>query len=189
MIFVFTTFNAKQIGHRSMQPISFQQSRLKQVGWTSTSTWFQLITTKFWFIMATSRYNCAKVNQNSVGVEPKSAISVRLDPLCHGGALFWTVCLLKWAIRGESFRDSQLKKVAQCLCSLCHVCCSNACDILYPYRQIYWPYCWYEKLSKCNNFTYFIDSGRSTSEIWKVTHFVGTEPWPSAKINNKFTDS
>ena len=38
--------------------------------------------------MTTSRYDCAKVNPNFVGnfvgVEPKSAISVRLCPLRHG---------------------------------------------------------------------------------------------------------
>ena len=56
------------------------------------------ITTKFWFIMVTSGYNCAIFNQNCVGIRPKSTISVRLCPLCRGGS---SERLLKWAIGAE----------------------------------------------------------------------------------------
>ena len=56
---------------------------------------FDQITTKSWFIMATSRYNCATLNQNFVGIALNTAISVRLCPLCRGGS---SGRLLKWAI-------------------------------------------------------------------------------------------
>ena len=59
---------------------------------------FVPITTKFWFIMVTSGYNCAIFNQNCVGIRPKSTISVRLCPLCRGGS---SERLLKWAIGAE----------------------------------------------------------------------------------------
>ena len=59
---------------------------------------FVPITTNSWFIMATSRYNYAIVNQNCVGIGPKSTISVRLCSMYHGGS---SDRLLKWAIGTE----------------------------------------------------------------------------------------
>ena len=37
---------------------------------------------------------------------------------------------------------------------MCRDRCTNACDISYPYRQIYLPYYWFRKLSKFYIFTF-----------------------------------
>ena len=50
---------------------------------------------------------------------------------------------------------------------LCRNRCMNACDISYPYRQIYWPYHW---LKSCWNFYFRIlptlDLGRHRKFEW-----------------------
>ena len=68
---------------------------------------FGSIIIKFWFIMATSRCDCAIANQNFVGIRANSATSVRLRPLCHGGS---SECMLKWA-NGDELETANLKKM------------------------------------------------------------------------------
>ena len=59
---------------------------------------FGPITTKCWFIMAASLYNCAIVKQNFVCIKPNLAISVRICPLRHRGV---SMHLLNWASAAE----------------------------------------------------------------------------------------
>ena len=66
---------------------------------------FDPITINSWFIMATSRYDCASLNPNCFGIGPNSALSVRLCPLCHGGS---SERLLKWVI-GAQLETANLK--------------------------------------------------------------------------------
>ena len=58
---------------------------------------FGRISTKSAFVMATSQYNCAMVNQNCVGIGPNSGILLSCL-LCHEGS---SGRLLKWAFGAE----------------------------------------------------------------------------------------
>ena len=57
------------------------------------------ISTKFWFFMATSRYEYAIANPNFVGIGSHLAMLVRVYQLCY---VRCSESLLTWAIRAES---------------------------------------------------------------------------------------
>ena len=95
---------------------------------------FVRITTKFWFIMAISWYNCANVNKNFVDIRPNSVRSARVCPLRHERS---SECLLK-LVTGAELETTNLKGSSM-LWSLHCDRCTNAHDISYPYRLISWP--------------------------------------------------
>ena len=85
---------------------------------------------------------------NIVGIGSNSAIySARLYPLSHGGSL---ERLLKWA-SGAELQTANSKDHR----SLCRGHYTNAYDISYPYKQIYRPYYWFNRLSKLYVFIFF----------------------------------
>ena len=128
-LFKFIASNSAQIAQFCQRPWNRQRGNWHK---GDDLTHFCPIKIKSWFIMATSRYDCAIVNRNGIGIGPNSAISVRLYPLCHWGS---SERLLKWAIGAKL--EAANEKVAHCLWSLCGDSCTKSYDIWHHYRQIH----------------------------------------------------